>query len=348
MNRSQIQAILQQKNIQGLSDETSLIETHISWIILTEEYVYKIKKPFQFSFLDFSTLDKRRFYCEQEVLLNQRLAKDIYLRVVPIRQSKEGVFIDADEGQIIDYAVKMKRLDNKHQMDVLLEEEKVTKEHIVQIADQLATFHAFTDVVESEPLIAEMQVDFADVANVQQFLNDFLGETAVHKTEEAIEFSRIFLQLHEQRIKERHALGFFIDGHGDLHSGNIFLLEEPVIFDCIEFNEHFRHLDVLDELAFFCMDLDFYGQEELESHFLRHYNEKYPVFFNDEDFRLFQYFKLYRANVRLKVNSLKAMQATNHQVREKRSGLVEDYYNLFKRYLRLCKEQLLSISPVLA
>lgn len=117
MTSHQITQIIDYRAFKDSPLVVELIETHISWVILTENFAFKIKKPLKYSFLDFSTLEKRKYYCEQEVLLNQRLAKDIYLKVVPIRLNREVPFIDALKGEIIGYAVKMKRLNNDREMN---------------------------------------------------------------------------------------------------------------------------------------------------------------------------------------------------------------------------------------
>lgn len=339
MTSEQISKIIEYKAFKDSPLVVELRETHISWIILTENYAFKIKKPVKFSFLDFSTLKKRKYYCEQEVSLNQRLAKDTYLGVVPIRLNHDIPFIDGVKGKIIGYAVKMKRLDNEREMDVLLQAGKVNKNHLFQLADQLATFHAFTDEVEETPNIEKMQEDFADIAKVEDLIRQEIGESAAKKIETSIVFSHQFLKAHAKDIRERHIMGLNIDGHGDLHSGNIFLLDRPIIFDCIEFNPHYRQMDVLSELAFLCMDLDFYGQAGLASYFMKRYNINYPVIITEADHRLFLYYKLYRANIRMKVNALRAMQAIETNVRKKHLRLMEDYYQLFKHYLTLLEDK---------
>jgi len=325
-----------------LSTDTSSIEvkeTHISWIILTDTYAYKIKKPVSFSFLDFSTLEKRKYYCQQEVQLNQRLASDIYLKVVPICIQDSIPSFDKCEGYLLDYAVKMIRLDNQQEMSYLLEQGGVTEEHILQLVDQLSTFHAFADVVNTTPTIFKFQNDFKDILKVKDIIAAEISESAAQTIEEAVTFSAQFLQTYQSTMLDRYQKGFFIDGHGDLHSGNIFLLEEPVIFDCIEFNSKLRELDVLDELAFLCMDLEYYGRDDLAVLFLQQYNRKYPVLIKEEDRLLFQYYKLYRANVRLKVSFIKSNQATTTADKQKYIGIAEDYLQLFTRYLVLLQEQ---------
>lgn len=338
MDTIHIQNILKNKAFPDVGGEVRLIETHISWVILTQNFAYKIKKPMRYSFLDFSTLGKRKFYCERELELNQRLAENMYLSVVPIRRGKKGAVIEGTDGEVMDYAVKMKRMDESRQMNILLENSEVKTEHIYNIAEKLSTFHAFTDNIETPIKISTMAEDFADILKVKRFIGKNLGQNVADKIDQSVVFSNAFLKKYAERIKERHAQGFTIDGHGDLHSKNIFLLDESegyqsVIFDCIEFNDHFRQVDVLSELAFFCMDLDFYGKEDLEMLFLQNYLLKYPCIFNEADRQIFQYYKLYRANVRVKINALKAMQTMDEKELKKRMELVEDYFLLMKRYL---------------
>ena len=339
MTSQQISKIVEYRAFNDNPLIVELKETHISWIILTENYAFKIKKPVKYSFLDFSTLEKRKYYCSQEVILNQRLAEDTYLGVVPIRLNRAVPFIDGKNGIILGYAVKMKRLDNTREMDVLLQEGKVHQRHLFQLADQLSTFHAFTDEAEETPNIEKMQADFADITVVEAFIRQEIGKSAGENITAAMEFSQQFLKAHIKDIRERHIMGFTIDGHGDLHSGNIFLLDQPIIFDCIEFNPHFRQMDVLSELAFLCMDLDFYGREDLAIYFIQRYNINYPVIINDADRRLFLYFKLYRANIRMKVHALRAKQAIDDNTRKKHLGLTEDYYHLFKNYFTLLQKK---------
>lgn len=333
MDKLYIDQLIQHNAFPDVSTEVQLIETHISWVILTQNFAFKIKKEICYSFLDFSTLEKRKFYCDRELELNQRLTEDMYLKVVPIRIDKGLIAIEGKTGEIIDYALKMRRMDESRQMNLLLEAGEVTKKHMIQIADKLSVFHAFTDVVQRPPDIAAMQEDFADILNVKAFIKKHLGPKAAEKIEEAVAFSKTFLKEHTPRILERHQMGFTIDGHGDLHSKNIFLLDKPVIFDCIEFNDHFRQLDVLNEIAFFCMDLNFYKREDLEAFFLHNYLIKYPCLFNEQDHQLFRYFKFYRANIKVKVNALKAIQATSEKEFGKRLDLTDRYFVLLRRYL---------------
>lgn len=333
MKDLQIAQIIERSAFPDLPDKAELIETHISWVILTSNFAYKIKKPLQYTFLDFSTLAKRKFYCEQELKLNKRLTQGMYLAVVPIRKAGGEIAIEGTNGEVIGYAVKMKRMDNTRQMNFLLEKNEVTHTHMHQLAEQLAEFHRCAKRVHSAPDIEFMHADFADILNVEEFVGKKFGPAAAQKIREAVVYSDRFLHAHADRLLERHHHGFNIDGHGDLHAKNILLLDEPVVFDCIEFSDHYRQGDVLSELAFFCMDLDVFARADLADVFLEKYLVKNPCIETEEDQHIFNYFKIYRANVRLKVYALKAMQTEDDGERKMRLRLIGEYIKLLGKYL---------------
>ncbi|MFN7119714.1 MAG: hypothetical protein ACK4TA_23160 [Saprospiraceae bacterium] len=335
MDITQIRQLL---NVEAYNEKTTavkLVETHVSWVLLTDQFAYKIKKPVKFSFLDFSTLEKRRYYCERELQLNARLTSDMYLAVAPIIYENEQYYI-GKEGEVIDYALKMKRLDSARQMHDLLQLNKVTPGDIQKLAYQIADFHQRAELITNPVNITELQHNFADILRIRDFLTAHLKKETLHILEAAVEKATRFLRKHEARLKERGAAGFIIDGHGDLHAGNIFLLEEPVIFDCLEFNDNFRRLDMLDEVAFLCLDLDYYNRPDLEQDFLAHYLAKMPCLRDEEDREIFNYYKLYRANVRLKVTFLKAKQQVSTSAAfQEEFDVARRYFELFEQYLEL-------------
>ncbi|MEL7124113.1 MAG: hypothetical protein AAFO07_32050, partial [Bacteroidota bacterium] len=304
MNAQQIQSL--SMPIDG--HDFKIIETHASWILIGSVYAYKIKKPVSFSFLDFSNIKRRWFYCHQELTLNKRLAPEMYLDVLPVKKNESGFFIGEAKGEVVDFTLKMKRMDFTQQMNFKLVKDEVTLRHIQQIAEQLAHFHKNVKIIYRDEDVNSIHEKFADLDSVRDFVREFLGKAAGDTIDQAISFSDHFTHIHTSRFKDRAHEGFIINGHGDLHSQNIFILDPPVIFDCIEFNTDFRHLDVLNDIAFFCMDLDHYQKPELVQHFLKHYlrlNECMP---DKDDEKIFNYYKMYRANVRLKVNALGGIQ----------------------------------------
>jgi aminoglycoside phosphotransferase family enzyme len=320
------------------SGQTELIETHISWVLLAGGYVFKIKRPVRFSFLDFSTLELRREDCQREVILNRRLTKDVYLGVVEIRKTEQGIMV-AETGELLDYAVKMRRLPGERQMDLLLQKGLVTPRHVEQIAERLVAFHRSVEKPPVPPDPEAMFRDFSDLKKFDEALMSRHGKPGSRVVRQAVDVARDLLHRHAGRLRERHTLGFFVDGHGDLHSKNIFLLDKPVIFDCIEFNDHFRYVDVLDELAFFCLDLELFGAGALASHFLDHYLSMYPCLLTPEDTTLFHYFQLYRAGVKLKINLIRATGSDAYEDRGYRWENADRYFRRFQVYLNTISRQ---------
>lgn len=335
MTQDQVNYIIDNKAIPYPTDGIKLIETHISWVILTDQYAYKIKKPIRFSFLDFSTLEKRKEYCEKEVKLNKRLAPAIYLEVIPIKNNNGKYRINDNQGSIIDYAVLMRRMDETKQMDLLLDHGTVKEESIIQLADVLAFFHQEAAIVPEGEDWRELYEEFEDIVSVQNFLVSYFGKETGQLVEEVNRWAYQFLNGIKKRIDERNKKGFVIEGHGDLHTRNIFLLDDPVIFDCIEFNDDFRKLDILNEIAFLCMDLERFGRSDLSKIFREHYFSKIRCIENKTDEQLFCFYKLYRANVRLKVHAINAQAFDiTRDKRQREMALLSQYLELYKLYYK--------------
>ncbi len=333
MTRDQVNYIIDNKTLPYPTVGIKLKETHISWVILTDHYVYKIKKPIKFSFLNFSTLEKRKEYCEKEVELNKRLVPAMYLKVLPIKKSNGKYHILHDEGTIIDYTVLMRRMDETKQLDLLLEHGTVKTASIIKLADVLVTFHQKAVIVPEGEDWKELYQEFEDVIGVKNFLVKNFGKETGQLLEHINQWAYQFLNSSKERIADRNRKGFVIDGHGDLHARNIFLLDDPVIFDCIEFNDDFRKLDLLNEVAFLCMDLERFGRFDLSKIFSERYFSKIRCIENKEDEQIFCFYKLYRANVRLKVHAINAQ--ANNITGKKRQGemaLISQYLELYKQY----------------
>ena len=334
MTKEQINKLIAYGEFPEKEGRRELIETHISWVILCDHYVYKIKKPVQYTFLDFSTLALRKHFCQREIDLNKRLTEGIYINVLPVSEWPDGYGIGSSKGTIIDYAVRMYKIDQDKQMDQLLLQDKVSEQAIVLLAEKVASFHKKTAVVHHKNYL-DVQEMFNDLAGQRDFLGRSLGEESSNCISRAIEISDNFIEKHKPRLEYRLREGFFRDCHGDLHSRNIFLLPAPQPFDCIEFNDDLRQIDVLNEVAFLCMDLDVFGRENLAELFLERYNQCFPAMNTKEDRSLFIYYKSYRANIRAKVNSLRARTAAD-ETEKKRALLTADkYLQLMDKYLKL-------------
>ncbi|MFN3813699.1 MAG: gluconokinase [Aquificaceae bacterium] len=301
-----------------------LVQTHTSWVILLEGIVYKIKKPVNFGFLDYSTLEKRKENCEREVILNKRLCHSIYLGVVPISLVDDEYSIE-DSTNVIEYAVKMKRIPQERLLINMLN--KVSVDDIKRLAEHIASFHLETERRDDFGRIEVMR--FNTDENFMQ-TEKYIGITVekedykliVSKTER---FYKRYGYLFEKRIKD----GRIRDGHGDMRLEHVAFLNGKVcIFDCIEFNERFRCGDVLNDMCFLSMELELYGKEGLAKAYEEHYKE----ITQDEEFEVFlPFFKCYRAYVRGKVNSF-LLDDPNYQEKERVRAFASKLFKLSRRY----------------
>ncbi len=332
MTNEQINSLLADGTFPGNEKHRRLIETHISWLILCDQFVYKIKKPVKYSFLDFSTVTLREHFCHREIELNERLTQNVYIDVFPVFNSHGRYGIGKGVGTTIDHAVRMYKLDTTKQMDVLLAQGKVTGENIIELAKRIAAFHTKTITIDNKDFL-DIQPLFNDLGAQSEFLGKELGGWASKLIDRAIQFSDRFIQQHSRRLELRLKQGFFRDCHGDLHSRNIFLLPSPQPFDCIEFNDDLRQIDVLNDVAFLCMDLDFSNRQDLSELFIMEYTKQFPAMKTGDDRNLFIYYKSYRANIRAKINSLRARSAEDVTEKKKALDTAGYYLNLMDQYL---------------
>lgn len=326
-----VDALLSPVAYPHYTGEIDLIQTHISFVFLTQEYVYKVKKAVNFGFLDFSTLDKRRMFCEKELQLNKRLCPEIYLEVVSI--NKSDTIKISGSGEVVEYALKMKRLSQERIMTQLVRQNKINKKTVEEIARIIAIFHstALTSLTISE---------FGSIEVIKTNWNENFAQTKgyIDKTILQTDFNFIqttintFIEENKRLFESRIVNKRIRDCHGDLHSGNIFITEKICIFDAIEFNDRFRYSDVAADLAFLAMDLDFQQKPELAKYFI----EKYVEFSNDQQIiHLLAFYKCYRAYVRGKVVSFR-LDDLNITDQEKSSAILESqaYFKLAAEYAK--------------
>lgn len=313
--------------------QVEVIETHISYVILTHRYAYKIKKTARLPFLDFSTLALRQHYCEQELQLNRRLAPAMYRDVLPVKRHKQRIFLGAGSGETFDYALKMQRMDTRLEMDRMLQRNEVTEYHVTGLAHRIACFHGAATVVHPNYTTDDYQRLFRPLAEVTNSLRQARHRTIVRN---AIAVADRFVEAHAVLLRRREREGLIRDVHGDLHCKNIFLTDPPTVFDCLEFDATYRQIDLLDEVAFLCMDLEAYGAEVLSRFFYREYLAQTAANGLDQvgHDALFTYFKLYRANVRAKVGTLQAKETPASDDGQQ----VERYLKLLDRYTKELSE----------
>ena len=310
-----------------------LEETHISWVILSGKYAFKIKKPLKLSFLDFSSLSLRKYYCEREVELNSRFT-DIYLGVLPVSKHNGKWCMGEKEGPIEDYIVMMKRLQTAKRMDMLLTKRTVSPEDIKRLSKTITSFHDQAEKVFEPFNLSKARDIFNTITEIRDLVGERLGLPYIEIIDSAVEQSDCFLNKHSERLQDRIDKGLKRDVHGDLHSGNIFLYKKPVLFDCIEFNDAYRQIDLLYEVAFLCMDLEAYEYQHLSDYFLNCYRQEMKVLENPEDEKILSYFKGLRANIRAKVHALSVMEAVHKRDSDHHLNEVRTYLDLLQKYMR--------------
>jgi len=312
--------------------EVKFIETHISLLFLTGNYVYKVKKPVDFGFLDFTSLEKRRYFCEQEVKLNRRLSPDIYLGVVKISRDQGKISLDG-KGEIEEYAVKMVQIPEELLMDKLLEKGHVDQKMMEALAAKLVRFYSSAetnDTIKSFGKPERVKQDTDENFEQTEKYVDVVISKPVY--EEIRDRTNRFFETQEKLFHARIASDRIRDCHGDLRLEHIFWGDEISIFDCIEFNERFRYTDVAADIAFLAMDLDYHGREDLSEHLIQAYIEKS----DDQNLiSMLDFYKCYRAYVRGKVESFR-LDDPNIREAEKRGALTraKKYFELAWRYTR--------------
>ena len=282
------------------------LQTHISHVLLAGDYAYKIKKSLNLGFLDFTSLARRKYYCEQELRLNSRLAPDLYLDCVPIGGSVSQPVLGTTR-EIIEYAVRMRRFSQEALLNRMLAAGRLENRHMDALARRLATFH--------HTIAADPTASFGTPERVRgPMLDDFtharplLTDPTDLDILAAVErWTLATTQRLWPRLAERKAGGWIRECHGDLHLGNLVLTDtdQITIFDCIEFNDDLRWIDVINDLAFLLMDLRFHGAGGFAQRLLNTYLEYGGDF---AGVALLSYYQVYRAMVRVKINAIQASQ----------------------------------------
>ena len=323
-----------------------ILQTHISFVALTGKYAYKVKKPVNFGFLDFSTLEKRKYFCEEEMKLNRRLCPDIYLDVIPITRKDNTLELNGD-GKIVDYALKMREFPQDKIMTNLIKQGKIYEETIEEICDILVDFY--------NSGITSREIDnYGELEAIQQNIKENFEQTQslvdvtipkdvyVYIKNASNKFFDERKEVFKKRIKGKH----IYDCHGDLHSGNIVVSDENIyIFDCIEFNKRFRYCDVASDIGFLAMDLDYLNHPYLSSYLIYKYVEKS----HDKGiFDVLNFYKSYRAYVRGKVLGFR-LRDKNISEEERKNTIdsAEKYFDLSQYYASLFSFDLKNKKPLL-
>jgi len=335
-----INSLLQPELYHPKVQECRLIETHISWVILAGQFAYKIKKSINLGFLDFSSLEKRRHYCNEELRLNKRLAPSIYLAVLPITGTVESPRW-AGEGEAIEYAVKMRAFSQQAQLDRVMEGGGLQPDHIDSLARHIAVFHGQAEVAGADSAYGEPAVIFRPVdENFLQIREHLIKQKDLKALTELEDWSRSSFYSLQSTFGVRKSTGFVRECHGDMHLRNIAWEDDaPLVFDCIEFNPFLRWIDVMSDVAFLVMDLMDREQAVLAQRFLNDYLE----FTGDyAGMAVLRFYLVYRAMVRAKIDAIRAGQegiGRKEQVAAERDFF--GYLDLALKYIKPARPSLL-------
>jgi len=307
-----------------------LIQTHASYVFLAAPYVYKVKKPVNFGFLDFSTLEKRRYFSEREISLNRRLSPDVHLGVVPIFL-REGTLTFEVGGEVVEYAVKMRKLEERYFLSQLVKRNQVGSRELDRIVSTLKAF--YESQKPGVDIVKWGRIEKLKISTRENFRQTeiFVGITISASAFETIrfytdDFYRRSASLFESRVRERR-IG---DCHGDLHLDHIHLTPTQLsIYDCIEFNDRFRYIDHANDIAFLAMDFDYQGRRDLS----RYLTKRMADALCDQGIlELMDFYKCYRAFVRGKVDSLQSAGAQFERDRRKSRTHARRYFQLALQY----------------
>lgn len=334
-----IRDLLSPENLPDPTSGVTLVQTHISLVFVADRFVYKVKKPVNFGFLDFSTLEKRRYYCEKEIQLNSRLSRDIYLDLLAI--SFDGKRYRIEQGssperrsEIVDYAVKMRRIPEEGLMKNLFTKGLLTDGHLSRLAKVLAEFHSRAETgpeieVYGQPERFKINTD-ENFVQVEPYVGICIDRDAF---ETIRQWTEDFYSHHGELFLKRIEQGRVKDCHGDLHMEHICFEEDRIsIFDCIEFNDRFRYADQLADISFLLMDLEYHGGHGQARSFWKYYKEEASEA-NVE--QLLTFYKVYRAFVRGKVNSFQLDDPNiSPEGKNKAVATAKQYFNLALSYVK--------------
>ena len=307
-----------------------VVQTHISIVFVADAFVYKVKKPVNFGFLDFSTLEKRKYYCHREVELNSRLSRDLYLDVLPVTLGETGHTLRETDGEAVDYVVRMKRIPDDRLMKSLFARKEIAENHLKQIAEVVARFHSHAATSqEIEAFGAPERFKINTDENFDQ-VSRYIGITIPEIQFRSLKgWTEDFYQSNRSLFMERIAQGRIRDCHGDLHMEHICLTKELPIFDCIEFNDRFRYSDTIADIAFLLMDLEYHGGSDLAKTLWRYYK---VLAREEEADALLLFYKVYRAFVRGKVHGFQVDDASIGD-KEKAILTARKYFELAHSYI---------------
>ena len=278
-----------------------VVETHMSFVFLTPRQAYKIKKPVRYEFLDFSTLELRHRYCEEELRLNQRLAPGVYQAVVALVQGSNGRLRLGEAGTIVEWLVQMKRLPRKHMLDERIRHGAIAEPELLALAARLAEF--YLDCVPEPLTTQDYQSRLAKEIDIdRRALESETGDLGHRQVGETTAALSTFIERRRALFEKRIVEGRIVEGHGDLRPEHVCLLDEPVVFDCLEFNRRLRVVDAADELSYLALECERMGAGHVGSTLIEGYRQRSG---DTPPARLIDFYKARRASLRARLSILR-------------------------------------------
>jgi len=345
MNIENLIKYMQKPNFFGKDVRSvKIIETHISYVFLTGNFAYKIKKPVNYGFLDFSTLEKRQFYCKKELKLNKRLCPEMYIEILPITKINNKIDLNG-VGKVIEYTLKMKEFPQELIMNNLLKKEKINKNDIKKINKILINFYKSTKTTDEINIYGKIEnIKKNIIENFDQtkpFIDKSISKDKYDYIKSVV---NLFFKKREYVFDNRILNKHIHDCHGDLHTGNIIISKNDInIFDCIEFNKRFRYCDTASDIGFLSMDLDYQNHPYISSFLIKDYIKKS----NDRNIlQILNFYKSYRAYVRGKVISFNFNNINKKEYNVFLNKAIK-YFDLSKYYTSLIEIELKRKKPLL-
>lgn len=328
-----VESMMKPEFYPHVPDSVELIQTHISFIFIAGDLVYKVKKAVDFGFLDFTTLGKRRFYVSEELRLNKRFSPDVYLDILPISEVNRSLIL-GNTSHIVEYTLKMKRINEDQMLYKLLEADNVTEDDMKRVGKHLAGIYRSIPGDEKSWSFGKLDVISTNIVENFDQTRKYIGGPVSREAFNAIElWSNAFMEDNKTLFEKRIEQGCIKDCHGDLHLQHICIEDSNIfIFDCIEFNERFRFGDVASDVAFLSMDFDYNGESKLGNAFVDAYIKASGDIAMKE---VLLFYKVYRAFVRAKVTSFMLDdKGIDKSARENAFKNAKKYYDLAYEYIK--------------
>ena len=277
--------------------DVQAIETHMSWVFLTDRFAYKLKKPVANDYLDFSTTNLRRHYCQEEVRLNQRLAKGVYFGVVPLTQGADGRLEFSGEGEVVDWLILMRRLPATSSLEYCIRNNSIPAQSIETLGAKLAQFYAYGQQIHMP--LGLYRAWFSDgIDEIMVELREPAHDLPVDALNEIASLIKTFLlrraHLFDQRVRDSR----IVEGHGDLRAEHVYLESVPLIVDCIEFSKKLRAVDAAFDLSFLALDCERLGTREVGKQLFDVYRK---IMKDDPPSELLHFYQAYHACSRARI-----------------------------------------------